>query len=380
MSPLRICHVITTLEPAGAQTLLADHLDHLAPERFENTLAWLRGPAVVRPRSAGVHLLDLGWRGGFDARAPFRLAHHLRAERIDLVHTHLVHAGLVGRLASSWAGRIPVVTTRHYAAERKSHRLDYRLEDRGTASSARVIAISDAVRAYLLAERLVAPERIRVIRNGVDLDRFSPERVRAACPRPRGGDTRILGTVGRLEPQKDHELLLEAFAEVHRARPETRLEIAGEGSLRPRLEARAHELEIGAATKFLGAVRPEDMPATLAKWDLFAFPSRWEGFGLALAEAMAMELPVVASDVEGIPELLDQERCGWLAPPGDASAWARTLLEVLAHPEEAAARAALGRGHIAAHFDLRAASAKLALLYEEVAAGQVRTARGRSLE
>jgi len=360
----RVLHVITTLEPAGAQTQLVDLLERMRGSRYDSAIAYLIGDAGI---ARGVcPLLDLSRGGRFDQGCLFKLIGYLHRERIDLVHTHLVHAGIVGKLAARWARVRAVVTTRHYTNELKSRSLVYRLEDRLTGGAHRVIAVSEAVRSHLLRERIAADDRIEVIPNGVDFAYFDRARLPASTRPSREGG--VLGTVGRLNPLKGQDTLLRALAILRPKRPELRLEIVGEGTLRASLEALTRELGLEDRVSFLGAISRDDLRARLASWDVFALPSRGEAFGIALLEAMAMELPVVASGVEGISELVSHQANGLLVPPDDPGALAAELEWLLARPDEAREMGRRAREQALRRFDLTAAAAHLVATYDQLLA------------
>ncbi|MFN8548549.1 MAG: glycosyltransferase [Candidatus Eisenbacteria bacterium] len=360
----RVLHVITTLESAGAQVQLVDLIDRLRDSRYDSAIAYLIGDAGI---ARGVcPLVDLSRGGRFDPLSAFALARYLRRERIDLVHTHLVHAGIVGKLAARLTGVRAVVTTRHYARELKSGSLVYRLEDRLTRGADRVIAVSQSVRSHLLRERIADADRIEVIPNGVDFAFF--DRARLPEQKRESREGRVLGTVGRLHPQKGQDDLLRAFAILSSRYPDLRLEIVGEGPLRPALQGLTRELGVENRVSFLGILTREALRARLAAWELFALPSRWEAFGIALLEAMAMELPVVASAVEGIAELVSHEVNGRLVPPNDPGALAAEFERLLLRPEEAREMGRRAREEALSRFDLAAAASRLVATYDQLLA------------
>lgn len=189
----------------------------------------------------------------------------------------------------------------------------------------RVVANSTAAAAQLRTEG-VSPDRVVVIPNGIDLSLFTQ--------RDRQGTHRIVATVANLRPEKGHDVLLRAAARVLRRIPDARFRIIGDGPTRPALIELASALGISKSIEFLG--HREDVPALLAQTDVYAFPSRTEAFPNGLIEAMAAGLPVVASAIGGMLELVEDGRNGVLVPPGDDTALANRLEELLTH--EAAAR------------------------------------------
>ncbi len=359
-----ILNLITTLEPDGAQIVLLDTIRRLDPGRFRIVIGFLMGEgSALRDAAlpAEIEVVALTRRGRFDPLCLPRVTRIIQERRIGIVHTHLVHAGVVGKLAARMR-RVPSITTRHYGRHPKEAALAYRLEDRLTGGSAAVIAVSSAIERHLRESRVCAPEKIVMIPNGVDLAAFDPR----LFPPQRSGahaEERIVGCAGRLEPEKGHSVLMSAFARVAREREGARLEIAGEGPMRASLEARAREIGLEGKVRFLGAVPHAAMPETIARWDLFVMPSLVEGFGLAAAEAMAMERGVVASNVEGLAEVVAHDETGLLVPSGDPGALADAILALLGDPERRTAMERRGRERIAALFPVERTAARVGELY-----------------
>jgi len=359
----RVLHVITSLDADGAQTLLMGFASRCPRDRCENVVAYLLGPGKLRsePRYAGVEAVDLTRDGAFTFASLWRLTRLVRQGRFDIVHTHLVHGGILGRLAAWLGGARFVVTTRHYGTEQKERSLLYRLEDRLTRRSHRVIAISGAVRRYLI-ERGIAPEgRIRVVHNAMDLDLFgaAPTALRPAASRPP-----VLGSIGRLRPQKGYRHLLDAFRLVLNDHPGARLEIVGEGPLRDDLEDHVASLDMAGSVSLLGRLPHEEIPARIDGWDLFLLSSVWEGFGMVLVEAMARARAVVATRVEGVLEVVEEGVTGLLVPPADPPALAAAVNGLLADPERLAAMGRAGRQRAAAHFAMERFVEETVAVYE----------------
>jgi glycosyltransferase involved in cell wall biosynthesis len=255
-------------------------------------------------------------RQGVDPALPFALAGWLGANQVDLVHTHnrmaMMYGAPAGRLA-----RLPVVHTKHgrnpgSALQLFTARLAARCVDA-------FVAVSHETAAFARARREVGEGRLSVIPNGIELARFHPdpaarERIRAELGL--GPGTWVVGTVGRLSPEKNQALLLRAVAPLLDDR--TRLVIAGDGALRQALGELATALGASDRIRFLGARR--DVPRVLCALDAFALSSDSEGLPLVIPEAMATGLPVVATSVGGVPDVLDDGRTGFLVPAGDEAA------------------------------------------------------------
>ncbi|MFN8530829.1 MAG: glycosyltransferase family 4 protein [Anaerolineae bacterium] len=260
-----------------------------------------------------------------------RLRQYIRAEQPEMVHTHLLHADLYGIPAARLAGVRCVLSSRHNddAFRRKTHwraihRVQWRMIDAG-------IAISDAIRQFCVDVEGASPKQIQTIHYGL-----TPSAMDDPVPRPSlreslklPADALLIGMVGRLIEQKGMRYGLEAFARVCGAFPSAHLVIAGDGVLRAELEGVAAALGIAERTHFLGW--RTDVNQLMGAFDVFLMPSLWEGFGLVLLEAMARSLPVLASRVSAIPEIVVDGETGLLAPPRDVGALETGLRSLLSN-------------------------------------------------
>lgn len=335
MAKHKILHLITRLPIGGAERLLIDVLRNLDPTQFESEVCCIqaRGELASEIEEMGIVLHNLGRMRSkhFDLGAILALRQLIRERRIDLVHSHLYHANLYGRIAA-WREQIPVVASVHntYTQHKWHRRLVNRLLARVsfcvTAPSADVEL---AIRRY---DHVAAEKVVRLV-NCIDLDRVTSNLEVAAAKRWLSiePDDVVIGTVGRMEEQKGHGILLHAFAAL-RGLPgipvrSLRLLIVGDGRLRQATEARARQLGIVDACRFPGSVtRMADVYRAI---DVFVMPSLWEGLSLAMLEAMAAGLPLVATDVGGVRDVLGDNLHGRLVPPGDATSLAHALAELL---------------------------------------------------
>lgn len=346
----------------GAERLLVDVVRRLDPARFESVVCCIqaKGELAAELESAGiaVHCLERMRSKRFDWRAVRDLARLLRRERIALVHSHLYHANLYGRLAARLA-RVPALATVHnvYTRSKLHRRLLNRLLSRATA---RVIAVSDEVRRDLIEQDGIDAAKVVTIRNGIDLRRVETRlsrkeaRERLAIP----DDALAIGCVGRLEEQKGHRFLLQAAAQLDSS---CRIFVVGDGRLRHELEAQAR----GRVT-FLGA--RSDVAEILRALDIFVMPSLWEGLSLAMLEAMAAGLPLVISDVSGVAQAFGGEECGLRVPPGDAVALADAIRLLAESPQRRASMGEAARRRARAEFDIEVMIKRLAAVYEDACA------------
>ncbi len=324
-------------------------LCYLADAPYIHTRRWVdhfvaRGDEVhvitFRPADiagAQVHYID-----GWERLAKLRyLVHDRRVTRLvrsltpDLVHAlHLTSYGFLAARAgvhplviSVWGTDVleaPTLTPFHRWITR------YALAgaDRVTATGMRLAEVT---------LKYMPPNRdVSVVPYGVDLDRFTPQE-------RSGRRELVVGSVGRLAPEKGLKYLLEAMANVVREAPNTTVLLAGDGPERRALERQAQRLGLADRIEFTGELSHDQVPQALARMNVFAMPSTWEGFGVSAIEAAAMGLPVVASNIHGIPDVVEDGVTGVLVPPKDVHALSEAILRLLRHPEE---RRRMGRaGH-----------------------------------
>ena len=361
----RVLQLITRLPIGGAERLIADTVRKLDRSRYEPVVCCIqaRGELAAEIERAGVPVvcLDRMKTKRFDWSAVAALERLLGSERIDLVHSHLYHANLYGRLACLRAG-VPAVASVHNTYTRpKLHR---RLINRFLArTTKRVIAVSEDIKRDLIRHDGIPAERIAVISNGVDFARVSSATTRAQARLRLGiGEATVaVGCVARLEEQKGHRFLLEAMS-LLRDLP-MRLLVVGDGRLRADLEQRAASLGIGESTTFLGM--RSDVPDILPALDIYAMPSLWEGLSIALLEAMAAGLAVVATDVGGVRQVFGEDECGVRVSPGNPGELARAMRTLAVGPERRAALGTLARRRAVEHFSLDATLAALATVYDQ---------------
>ncbi len=285
----------------------------------------------------------------------------VRTERADLLHTHMVHADAYGSLAAHLL-RVPFVSTRHN--DDRYLLGPFRHVDRGLMHSVkRIVAISDAVREFHVAAGLPAG-KLETIHYGLDAlpsarSETTPEQAGIAAGAP------LVLAVGRLIEQKDHATLLAAFALARQSHPDARLAILGWGPLEASIRERARRLGLEQSVLVLGRVEPRDW---LERADVFAHTSRWEGFGIVLLEAMLASLPVVATRVSAVPEIVVDGETGLLAPAGDASALAAGISELLDGPERRHAFGVAGLRRAREHFSVATMTERTLSVYERALA------------
>jgi glycosyltransferase involved in cell wall biosynthesis len=279
--------------------------------------------------------------------------------RPDLVHTHLVHADVYGATAAIRA-RARLVSTKHNDDPFRAGRGRYG-ERLLTRRASRVICITEALARFNRDVVGLPPSKLRVVRYGLDAppEPWGPHGGPELAP-----EGPVLLAVCRLVPQKGVDVAIEALPRVRERHPDVHLVVLGEGPLRSQLAELAAAHGVEDAVSFPGRVG--DVAWWLRRAAVLVHPARWEGFGLALLEAMLSERPVVASAVSSIPEIVVDGETGRLVPPGDAGALAEALSDLLEHPARASAMGAAGRALALAEFSVERMAERTAGVYEEV--------------
>jgi glycosyltransferase involved in cell wall biosynthesis len=360
-----ILFVLPVLEPAGTERVVAELARRLPTRGFSTAVICLEDErAAVGKELVASNVTVEGlrlWRRRTLACAK-ALARRIAERRPSVINAHLFHANIatrlaLKRLAPAQRERTPLISTIH-VAERRFRPWQF-LFDRITASHSHCeVCVSRAV-ARFQRERTGLPESFfRVIENGIDVTRFAgPDR-----PLRKAGEGHVV-SVGRLDPQKDFPTLLRAWKMVEEQCPHAHLTIAGSGSEEDRLRALGGALKLERA-QFIGFIN--DIPKLLREADIYAQPSAWEGFGLAVAEAMAAGLPAIVSDADSLPELVTHEKTGWVVPKGNAAALASALTTLLNDPAQAARLGLAARADAATRFSVERMVDDYAALFQEV--------------
>jgi glycosyltransferase involved in cell wall biosynthesis len=304
-------------------------------------------------RARGIPLDSIPLAADVDPIAFLRLAAYLARMRPRILHTHLVHADVYGQVTGALTG-VPVrVSTKHGFNEFRENR-GFALGDRAIASLAhRHIAISRGLARYLEEVEGFDGSSFEIVHYGIEPD---------GSPEPyRGGEPRLL-CVGRLIPIKGHIVLFRAFAEARRRVPSLRLDIAGRGPLEPALRALAKELEIEDAVHFLGYVVP--VQRAIEEAAIVVVPSMGEGFGMVALEAMERARPVIAAEIGGLGELVEEDVTGLLVPPGEAEPLAEAIVRLASDLALAGEMGEAGRRRALEQFLQERCTDRTELLYE----------------
>jgi glycosyltransferase involved in cell wall biosynthesis len=366
---VRIVHLINSLDVGGAEQVVTSLAIHQSGAGHSVRVVCLRdlGPDplnVDRLREAGVAIVTLEKPPGLHFGTLSKLVAYLKTERIEVLHTHnhLVHhyGALAGR-----AARVPaILNSLHGSASLLTSAawtkvlfwLSCLLGDK-------VIGVCRQVESVLRRAFPLPSGKVGMVDNGVELSRFL--QLPARVP----GRVVVFGSIGRLDPVKDHANLLEAFALVWNRHPRVELRLLGSGDLRQKLEENAKTLGIAERVHFEGF--SQDTAGFLARLDIYVISSSSEGLPLTLLEAMGAARPIVATAVGEIPDIVGSARCGWLCPPSSPTELAAAMEQALLAPELGAI-GARGRNAARAHYSIERMARDYQEIYTAAIAGGTR--------
>ncbi len=367
----KVLHLVNTLSAGGAELHLLTLCRHLKRLGVECAVAYLKEVRGSRPlrgdfESAGIPVFDLRGDGTGFVRPWLRLHRLLKQEKPDILHTHLPRADLLGFLSrlkgfsGSWVCSVHGVYVNHWRG-----RWTLSLFGSVWRQADRIIAISEAVKNWLVQGYRLLPEKVQVVYYGIEPERWA---VPSQDLRTTWGlvGKPLVGTVGRLEPVKGHDLLIRAMSSVVRRFPQAILLIAGHD---PRgygrvLENLAAQLDMERHVRFLGF--QSDIPSFLHAVDVFAFASRSEGFGQVVIEAMAAGKPVVVSRIAPLTEIVTDGETGLHAEPENPESFAEKILWLLSHREEAHAMGKRGQEVVRKRFSAETMASQILSVYHQL--------------
>lgn len=384
----KLLFVVTRMDLGGVPEHIMILLDHLAA-RYEITIACREVIPEHRERieatGTRIVLIHLARTPNplRDIRALFELVSFIRREGFDIVHSHMSKGALIGGIAG-WLSRAPVVlNTAHnfgwLAIPNALLRRVFWLYDKllFALTLDRLVTISRLQEQQIVATRLVSRNRVTTVLNGIDVGALAAKAARGSATRAELGipaDAVLVITVARLVWLKAVDQLVEAVALMGERAANAVFIVVGEGTDRPALERLIEKRGLIGRVRLLGGRL--DVPRLLSLADIFALPSVSEGMPIAIMEAMATGLPVVATAVDGTPEVVEDGKTGLLVPPRDPAALAAAIGKLIAEPGLRKDMGRKGRRRIEQSFSDRSLAAGMDALYTELLARKVRGARG----
>jgi sugar transferase (PEP-CTERM/EpsH1 system associated) len=358
--PIRVTHVALSLDVGGLERIVVDLVRQGQELGQQVSVVCLerRGTLAHQVEDLKARLVCVNKKSGLKFKTIGRMKAVLRELHPDVVHTHQVGALFYTGTAARSVGVPVVVHTEHINNIRKSSsgrlrrlRMSW-LWWWAARYAARFFCVSEDIAQEMRDRRLVPTEKLCVLLNGIDTVRFAGSSEATALREEMGiaADSPVIGTVGRLNEVKSQDLLLRAFAEIKKRIPEAHLLLVGDGPMREALGELAVKLRIAPAVHFTGyQAQPERF---LHAMNVFALTSRLEGLPLAILEAWAAGLPVVASAVGGVPDLVQHEGNGLLFPSGDETMLVTLLQKLIRDPQRAHRLGAAGRREVVARYSL----------------------------
>jgi L-malate glycosyltransferase len=357
MKQPRIIHITHSLEIGGLERVVLDLARGFRSKGHGVSLCCLdrKGELGEMAESEGFEVFSLGKKAGVDYQLPLRIRKIIKEWDFDIVHTHN-EAGLVyGVPAALLSGRCNIVHTEHgkepeYLGKKRLHAVERFLWSKVDHR----VAVSEALRDEVCKNLKIEVERVLVIRNGIEVKKFVHPEGRLERRKALGIDKNsfVIGNVARLVHLKNHNFLLDVFREIEKEVSNIRLVVIGGGPLLEELKEHACKLGLSNSAVFLGErIDVEDL---LCVFDLFALPSFTEGISITLLEAMAAGLPVVASDVGGNPEIVENDRTGLLIPVNNVSAWVHGIKMLIEDRQKREAFSVVGRTRVRQKFSLEA--------------------------
>jgi glycosyltransferase involved in cell wall biosynthesis len=359
---------------------IAAHLDRAS---FDLTVACpsKRHPSygdesvIAELQAAGVRIHIVEMRRAiepiYDLASFWQLRSIMRRESFDVIHTHSSKGGFLGRLAARCAGGSAIVHTAHglfFLGQKGTARTFYLALERLAARwTNRFIAVSDSEKAIAVEYGLFRPEQIKVIENGVELPKAYLENNQAELRQRLGLDPArpIVGTVSRLNPQKDPFTLLRAVTLMIQAAPEIQFIWCGNGQLKPQVESLARDLGIYDRVIFIEYC--DDVLKLMALFNVFVVSSLFEGLPYTLLEAMSVAKPIVATDVPGCRDVVVHGQTGMLVSPRDPVELTQAVLNFVHLPEEAHRMGEAGRDLVARRFTLKRMIAETEQVHRDLA-------------
>jgi glycosyltransferase involved in cell wall biosynthesis len=353
-------HLLTLLPGLHAHGLEVHLLILVEPDRPMDDY-------VARITALGVPTEQAIIHGNVDLRLFSRLARIIQEGQYDAVHTHLIHADLHGIVAARRAG-VKIILTSGHNDDPFRRRLPIRLLQRYLwGRLTRGIAISEAIRQYMIKIEGASPDKVVTIHYGLDLSGHhigdgARSMIRAELGLP--PQAPVFGSVCRLIEQKGLSDGLRAFWQVSRQSSEAHYVIIGDGPLREQLQQEVEGYGLAHRVHFLGWRK--DAAQLMAGLDALVMPSKWEGFGLVVLEAMAAKLPVIATRVSALPEIVVDGETGFLVAPDDIQALSQAMIDICEYPAQAHEFGLAGRARLEAEFTAAKMIERTFALYSEL--------------
>jgi glycosyltransferase involved in cell wall biosynthesis len=352
---VNLTFILCGLSYGGAERFTLDLIKSLDKEIFNIHLITIKGGGELLGnfRKTGIKIKLFNKKSKLGLKTIWQISKYLRKEKIDIVHTQLFAGDTWGRIAAWFAG-IPIIISTEQNVNKDERRLKKIIKKMLSFITARIIAISEAVKDYQVEMEKISKKKIEVVYNGIDLNNFP-----FTADYHFNRQEPILGIIGRLEPQKGHLVSLRALNLVVKNNPRVKLIIMGQGSQENIIRQEAQRL--GIEGNIIWQKPQDNVLGILKKIDLLVVPSLWEGLGIVILEAQAAGIPVVASSVDGIKEIIN-EKNGFLFEKKDYQKLAEIINRIIEKPFMLEGRRTAGRKTVEEKFDIK----KIAQRYQNI--------------
>jgi len=362
---MKIMHILLSLEHGGAEKVAINLIKKMRGNGFEFSVCGLDRLGGLRDELNGAIQVECANRKGLDLMVPFRLSKIIRRLSPDIIHMHNSTPLLYGTIAGRLAGVNKMVVTQHGSISKESNKMRFGLK-RVFGMVNKTVAVSKDIKEYIKDTYKINGNKLGLIINGIDDDVYKKDTAKKAEYRKKFGleGKLVIGHVARLSPEKDQNTLLEAFSIVAKEIADARLVIAGDGPLNENLQLKTYNLQLKDKVLFLGS--RNDVPELMNMFDMFVLSSIREGTSLTLLEAMATELPIVATDVGGNPEVVRDGENGIIVPVSNAEALAEKIVYLYKNTDIREKMGKAGRKRVIEEFSLGRMAKEYERIYREL--------------
>lgn len=370
--PIRILYIHHTFRNQSYNSLLWNIVNRIDRAKYQIFAACLRegGPYEDKLRSLGVQVTNFDLKTLLDLRIIPRLVRHIKENNIDIVQTAVFPADIYGRISASLAAAPVIMSTMHRVEDHKQeaiYRMLFLADTLTMPLTTKIIAVSQAVKNYIVSFHKLRPDKISVIYNGIDIHQYNhnidTDKFKVTLGlKP---DIPTVAFIGRIVKVKGLKYFFRAAASILKAGETVQFLIVGDGPLKEHFIKQTHYLGIDKHVSFIGF--RDDIPDILSTINILVIPSLREGLPLTILEAMIARKPIIATSVGGIPEAIKDGETGVLVPPRDSPKLAQAILDLLKNPEKCIEMGEKGKERANRYFDVERMVKEYERLYTESA-------------
>lgn len=367
MKKIKLLHLISRIDIGGAERQLLSLVTNLDKEKYDIYVRYFEGKGELKKEfeGGGIQIKKFEFRGFWDMSIWLRLYQDMKANRYDVIHTHGFKADLWGAIVGRLTG-VPIIISTVHNQEQYLKNSIVRFIEKWIISPIddTIIVVSEGVKRFLIKTGGIPEKKIKKVYYGINpadikIDKERDIREELGIDK----DAPLIGCIGRLVEQKGHKYLIRAAKRVIEIFPQAKFFIIGRGKLEKNLKKLAQNNSLNSGIIFAGF--RTDIYSIIDKLDLIVMPSLWEGLGLVLLEAMALGKPIVATDVGGIPEVVENKKTGILVPAKDPNALAEAIINLLEDYSVAARMGEMGKASVKERFSSVKMVKEIELIYNK---------------